>query len=322
VRPLGLVGGSTAARAVGEGRAQWLAGGPLAFTATEPPGAAIPPALSAPRAAWAGFALDRPLIMGIVNVTPDSFSDGGDFFDAGTAIAHGRRLLAEGADILDIGGESTRPGSAPTPPEEEARRILPVIRALSDAGAVISVDTRRASTMRAALAEGARIVNDVTGLTGDPESLIVVAEAQVPVVLMHMRGEPATMQSLAVYDDVVQDLMDWFAGRIAACEAAGIPLSRIAVDPGLGFAKTGEQNLELLARLATFQGLGCSVLVGASRKRFIGKLSADETPKGRVPGSLAAALAALEQGAQIFRVHDVGATRQAIAVWQAITAAG
>jgi len=322
VRPLGLLAGKAAAAAVAAGRARWLAGGPLAFTATDPGDAAIPEAYTAPRPPWAGFALDRPILMGIVNVTPDSFSDGGEFVDPEAAIRHARRLLDEGADIIDVGGESTRPGSAPTPPEEEARRVLPVIRALAEAGVVVSIDTRRASVMEAALAAGARIVNDVTGLEGDPASLAVVAAAKAPVVLMHMRGDPATMQSHAVYEDVVTEVADWLEARIAACAAAGIPRERIVVDPGIGFAKTGAHNLEILARLATLHGLGCAILVGASRKSFIGRLARAETPKERLPGSLAAALAALGQGAHILRVHDVAATRQSVAVWQAILDAG
>jgi dihydropteroate synthase len=260
--------------------------------------------------------------MGIVNVTPDSFSDGGEFVDPEVAIRHAQRLLDEGAEIIDVGGESTRPGSAPTPPEEEARRVVPVVRALAEAGVVVSIDTRHALVMRAALGAGARIVNDVTGFTGDPDSLAVVAAAKAPVVLMHMKGEPATMQDLAVYDDVVVEVADWLAARIAACEEAGIPRENIIVDPGIGFAKTGPHNLEVMARLATFHGLGCGILIGASRKSFIGRLARAATPKDRLPGSLAVALAALAQGAHILRVHDVAATRQAVAVWQSILDAG
>ena len=322
IRPIALLAGEAAASAVRAGRARWLAGGPIAFAATEPPGSPVPGVYTAPRAPWAGFAFDRPLLMGIVNVTPDSFSDGGDFIDADTAIRHARRLVEEGADIIDIGGESTRPGAAPTAPKEEARRVVPVIRALVDAGVVVSIDTRHASVMRAALEAGARIVNDVTGLTGDPESLGVVAAAKAPVVLMHMRGDPSTMQELAVYDDVVVEVADWLEGRVAACVEAGIPRERIVIDPGIGFAKTGEHCLEVMARLATFHGIGCGILIGASRKSFIGRRARAAMPKDRLPGSLAAALAALAQGANILRVHDVAETRQAVAVWQAIAEAG
>jgi dihydropteroate synthase len=321
IRPVGILSGRAAADAVAAGRASWLAGGPLAFLAREPDGAEIPPAYTAPRPRWAGFALDRPLVMGIVNVTPDSFSDGGEFFDEASAVAHGLRLLEEGADILDVGGESTRPDATPTPPEEEARRVLPVIRALAEAGATVSVDTRHAAVMAGALAVGARIVNDVSALAGEG-SLELVAGAGVPVVLMHMKGEPATMRRHAVYDDVVREVAEHLARRVEACETAGIPRARIAVDPGLGFAKTGEHNLALLAALATLHGIGCALLVGASRKSFIGRIFKAETPKDRIGGSLAAALAAAAQGAQILRVHDVLATRQALAVWQAIAAAG
>jgi dihydropteroate synthase len=321
IRPLAFLTGKAAEAAVRMGRARWLAGGPVAFTATDPPGVPVPDAYTARRAPWAGFALDRPIIMGIVNVTPDSFSDGGEFVDAETAIRHAHLLVEEGAEIIDVGGESTRPGAAPTPPEEEARRVAPVVRALAAAGMAVSIDTRRAAVMRAALEAGARIVNDVTGLTGDPESLAVVAASKAPVVLMHMKGDPTTMQELAVYDDVVGEVADWLEARIAACAAAGIPRERVVIDPGIGFAKTGEHCLEVMARLATFHGLGCGILVGASRKSFIGRRARAATPKDRLPGSLAAALAALAQGAHILRVHDVAETRQAVAVWQAIAEA-
>jgi dihydropteroate synthase len=322
IRPIALLAGEAAASAVRAGQARWLAGGPVAFAATEPPGAPVPEAYTAPRAPWAGFAFDRPLLMGIVNATPDSFSDGGEFADAEAAIRHAHRLVEEGADIVDVGGESTRPGAAPTAPDEEMRRVVPVVRALAQAGIVVSIDTRHASVMRAALDAGARIVNDVTGLSGDPESIKVVAEAKAPVVLMQMKGDPSTMQELAVYDDVVVEVADWLAGRVAACAEAAIPRERIVVDPGIGFAKTGAHCLEIIARLATLQGLGCGILIGASRKSFIGRRARAATPKDRLPGSLAAALAALGQGANILRVHDVAETRQAVAVWQAIADAG
>lgn len=322
VRPIALLTGSAAEAAVRRGRARWLAGGPVAFAATDPPDAPVPDAYTARRPPWAGFALDRPIIMGIVNVTPDSFSDGGEFVDAEAAIRHAQRLLEEGAEIIDVGGESTRPGAAPIPPEEEARRVVPVVRALAEAGAVVSIDTRHAAVMGVALEAGARIINDVTGLAGDPESLAVVATSQAPLVLMHMKGDPTTMQELAAYDDVVVEVAEWLDARIAVCAQAGIPRERIVVDPGIGFAKTGAHNLEILARLATFHGLGCGILIGASRKSFIGHLARAATPKDRLPGSLAAVLAALAQRAHILRVHDVAETRQAVAVWQAIADAG
>jgi dihydropteroate synthase len=269
---------------------------------------------------FAGFALTRPLLMGIVNVTPDSFSDGGDFARVEDAIAHGRRLFEEGADIVDIGGESTRPGSAPTPVAEERARVEPVVAALARAGACVSIDTRRADVMRAAIAAGARIVNDVTALTADAESLAVVAKSGASVVLMHMQGDPATMQQAPQYRDAPAEIADYLRGRVEACRAAGIPDERIAIDPGIGFGKTVEHNVQILARLDRFTAVGVAVLVGLSRKGFIGKLSRGEAPKAREPGSIAGAIAAAEGGADILRVHDVAATRQALAVWQAIRA--
>jgi dihydropteroate synthase len=266
---------------------------------------------------FAGLDLARPLVMGIVNVTPDSFSDGGDFALPESGVAHGLKLMEEGADIVDVGGESTRPGAAPVTPDEELRRILPVIRGLTRAGAVVSVDTRRAAVMRAALAEGARIVNDVSALTFDAGSLAVAALA-AGVVLMHMKGEPATMQKVAQYDDAPAEVATYLSARVAACRAAGMPLERIAIDPGIGFGKTAEHNLQILAKLDRMKAIGAAILIGVSRKSFIGRLSRGEAPKDRLPGSLAAALAAVARGADILRVHDVAATRQALAVWQAI----
>jgi dihydropteroate synthase len=278
--------------------------------------------LSAPRPPYAGRDLGRPQVMGVINVTPDSFSDGGDRFDVGRAVDDGLAMVEAGAAILDVGGESTRPGSAPVEADEELRRVLPVVRGLAGAGAPVSIDTRRARVMAAALDAGARIVNDVTALAGDPDSLALVAARQVPVVLMHMRGEPRTMQADPSYDDAPRDVYDALAERVAACEAAGIARARIAVDPGIGFGKTAAHNLEILDRMALYQGLGCAVLLGVSRKSFIGKLSTGEAPKQRLPGSLAAALAGLERGVQIIRAHDVAETMQAIAVWRAIETAG
>ncbi len=275
-------------------------------------------ALTRARPPFAGLALDRPRIMGVVNVTPDSFSDGGDAFQEGDAIARGLALLEAGADILDVGGESTRPGADPVTPEEEERRVLPVIRALARKGALVSIDTRHARVMRAALDAGARIVNDVTGLAGDPDSLRVAAEAGAPVVLMHMQGDPRTMQANPVYHDAALDVLDWLAARVAACQDAGIAAERIAVDPGVGFGKTVDHNLHILAHTGLLHTLGCAVLVGVSRKSFIGKLTRGEPPKSRLAGSLAAGLEALNQGAQILRVHDVAETVQARAVWEGL----
>ncbi|MGH6991032.1 MAG: dihydropteroate synthase, partial [Stellaceae bacterium] len=275
--------------------------------------------LSVPRPLWAGFTLDRPLIVGILNITPDSFSDGGDFFDAAGAAAHGEAMLAEGADIIDIGGESTRPGASPVSPEEECRRVVPVIEALAGAGATVSIDTRRPLVMRAALDAGARIINDVTALSGDPESLGVAATSGAPVVLMHMKGEPRTMQRTPSYDDVALDVLDYLEGRIAACEAAGIPRARIMIDPGIGFGKDMiAHNLPLLRRIALLHATGCGVLVGLSRKSFIGRLSDGAAPKDRVPGSLAGALWCWGRGVQVMRVHDVAATHQALTIWRGI----
>lgn len=273
--------------------------------------------ITAPRAPLAGLTLDRPRIMGIVNVTPDSFSDGGAFLDPRAAIDHGLALLAEGADILDVGGESTRPGAEPVPEDEELRRTLPVVRGLVEAGAIVSIDTRHAAVMRAAVSAGAALINDVTALAGDPSSPATAAESAVPIVLMHMQGRPQTMQTDPRYDDVVLDILDALENRIVACEAAGIPRSRISVDPGIGFGKTVAHNATLLGRLSAFHALGCPILLGASRKSFIGRLDREAPADQRLAGSLAAALTAVNQGAQIIRVHDIAATRQAIAVLNA-----
>ena len=259
-----------------------------------------------------------PLVMGIVNVTPDSFS--GDGVPPAAAIAQGQAMLGAGADILDIGGESTRPGAAPVPPEDEIARILPVIEALAPLGPV-SVDTRNAATMQAALAAGARIVNDVSALRHDPAAAGVVAAAAAPAVLMHMRGDdPRSMQAGIHYDDVVLAVARHLDARLAAAAAAGIPRDRIALDPGIGFGKTGDHNLALLRRLPILAGLGCPILVGVSRKAFIGRLSGTAEPARRVPGSLAAALFAAERGAAILRVHDVAETVAALRVWRACRA--
>ena len=275
-------------------------------------------ALRAPRARLAGLALDRPRIMGIVNVTPDSFSDGGRHADTRAAVAHALRLVNEGADILDIGGESTRPGAAPVSCDEEMRRVIPVIEALSDkADALISVDTRSAAVMRRAVEAGADILNDVSALTHDRQALATAADLDVPVILMHAQGDPRTMQDSPTYGHVLLDVFDYLEARIEAARDAGIGLDNIIVDPGIGFGKTLAHNLALLAGLGTFHGLGVPLLVGASRKRMIGDLTSVETAAERVHGSVGAALAAVAQGAQIIRVHDVAATRQALTVYDA-----
>jgi dihydropteroate synthase len=256
--------------------------------------------------------------MGVVNVTPDSFSDGGLLAGPEDAIAHALGLAREGADILDIGGESTRPDSDPVSEDEEAARVLPVIEGLKDAGPLISVDTRKSAIMKKAASAGAHILNDVSALTHDPNSLKVAAESGLPVVLMHAQGDPKTMQEDPVYANVLLEVYDTLSARIAACDAAGIDRSRIIADPGIGFGKTLQHNLELLRGLSLFHGLGVALLLGASRKRFIGTLSDEPDPRVREPGSIAAALAGIAQGVQLVRVHDVAATRQALSVWCAI----
>jgi dihydropteroate synthase len=279
-------------------------------------------ALTAPRERWAGLRFDRPRIMGILNVTPDSFSDGGDHLDASAAIASGKAMLAAGADILDVGGESTRPGARPIDPAEEIRRVEPVVRELANVGALVSIDTRHASTMRAAIAAGARIINDVSALASDPESLSVAARSGAPIVLMHMLGDPTTMQNDPVYACAPLDVLDYLEARVEACVAAGIPRARILVDPGIGFGKRLRHNLLIMSRLSLLHLTGCPILLGASRKSFIASAVDRGTPaKARLPGSLAAALAALDQGVQILRVHDVAETWQAAEVWRGIRSA-
>jgi dihydropteroate synthase len=259
--------------------------------------------------------------MGVVNITPDSFSDGGHFQSAEAAIAHARRLIEEGADILDIGGESTRPGADPVEPEQELARILPVIQAVAaEARArnrLVSVDTRHARTMAKVLEAGATMINDITALA-DPQSRRVVAESGVPVILMHMLGDPRTMQANPEYADVVGEVAATLAAARDKAVAAGIAAERIWLDPGLGFGKTLEHNLALLDATEKLKALGQPVLVGASRKSFIGRVDRDGPAADRLGGSVAAALAAAARGADAVRVHDVAQTRQALAVWSAI----
>ena len=274
----------------------------------------------APPPVWAGLTLDRPRIMGVLNVTPDSFSDGGRFASgaAGAAIAAGLALRDAGADIVDVGGESTRPGAFPIPPDEERARVLPVVRALAEAGILVSIDTRHAATMAAALDAGAAIVNDVSALTHDPASAALIAARGCPVVLMHTRGTPETMSSLARYGDVAAEVAAELAERIAAAERSGVARSAIAIDPGFGFAKHPPHSLALLRRLADLADLGCPIVAGVSRKGFIGAYGGEADSARRLPGSLAAALFALSHGAAVLRVHDVGETVQAARVWQAL----
>jgi dihydropteroate synthase len=270
--------------------------------------------IEARRPDFAGVPVGRPKLMGIINVTPDSFSDGGCVPGADEASAHGRRLAQEGADILDIGGESTRPGSDAVSLEAESRRVIPVIRMLAEDGHRVSIDTRKAALMRDAFAAGAAIVNDVSALTFDRESLGVVAKLGCPVVLMHAQGDPKTMQENPVYEDVALDVFDMLEKRIAVCVAAGIPRDRIAIDPGIGFGKTFAHNLALLSQLPLLSGLGAVLLVGLSRKAFTGALSGEKQAGERVFGSVGGAVQAALNGAQILRIHDVKATRQALAV--------
>jgi dihydropteroate synthase len=269
---------------------------------------------------WAGFMLRRPIIMGILNITPDSFSDGNHYSTSEAAIAKGHAMLRAGADIIDIGGERTRPGAELVDPSAEAARILPVVQALAATGAVISVDTRNASTMAAALEAGARIINDVSALQHDPDAASVVARHACPVILMHMRGTPATMRHHAHYDDLVSEVASELAARRDTAVAAGIAPEEIALDPGFGFAKTSEQNILLLRALAQFQELGHAIAVGVSRKRFIGLLTGEADPGQRDPGSVAAAIFAASHGAAILRVHDVPATVQAVRAWHLLAA--
>lgn len=300
--------------------------------------------------AFAGLALDRPLIMGVVNVTPDSFSDGGETFDAAAAIARGRVMAEEGAAIIDVGGESTRPGAAPVSVDEELARVLPVVRQLAAGaapGIIVSIDSRRAAVMKAAVDAGAAIINDITALEGDGDSLAVAAQAAqetgASVILMHMRGDPRTMQEDPRYQNAAREVHDYLAARVAAAEAAGIPPGHIAIDPGIGFGKTVDHNLDILAHLSLYRDLGRALVLGVSRKSFIARLSPGKRGPGkggpgkggpgkvsqgkggrgeaadrRLAGSIAAGLAGIAGGAHILRVHDVAETRQALDVWTAI----
>ncbi|WP_417460224.1 dihydropteroate synthase [Kordiimonas sp.] len=264
------------------------------------------------------FAFTKPRIMGVLNVTPDSFSDGGKFLDTNAAIQHARRMIAEGADIIDIGGESTRPGAKPVWEGDEAERVVPVIEALQSDGIPLSVDTRHSFVMEKALGAGAHIINDVSALEYDGDSLGVAAKSAAPVVLMHSQGTPETMQDNPNYGHVLYEVYDYLAARIQACELAGIDRTRLIMDPGIGFGKRVVQdNLALITGLPLFLTLGCPVLLGASRKRFIGAITGEEDASRRMPGSLTAALRGVELGAQIVRVHDVAETSQAFKLVQA-----
>lgn len=276
--------------------------------------------LTAARPDFGGLSMDRPRVMGILNITPDSFSDGGLFLRPDAALMQAR-MMASGADILDIGGESTRPGAVEVVVSEEIARTAPVIAALRAGGLElpISIDTRKAAVAEAAFAAGATILNDVTAMQFDAGMAGAAAGSGCPVILMHSIATPETMQDDPRYDDVLLDVYDALAARMAEAEAAGILRSKIAIDPGIGFGKTLAHNVALLARLSLFHNLGVPVLLGASRKRFIGTIGAEADAKKRMPGSLAVALAGVAQGMQMIRVHDVAETRQALSLWQAST---
>jgi len=262
--------------------------------------------------------LDQPQVMGIVNATPDSFSDGGQFADASAAASAGADMAGEGAAIIDVGGESTRPGASVVWEGDEIERVVPVIRQLAAGGAAVSADTRKADVMTAALEAGARMINDVSALTYDPRSAEVAAAAGAPVILMHHQGDPQTMQDNPRYDDVLVEVYLWLEERIAAAEAAGIAREKILVDPGFGFGKNVGHNLELMNGLAMLHSLGVPLVIGASRKRTIGALSAEAPAHRRLGGSLAFALKGAEQGAQVIRAHDVFETVQALKVWRGL----
>lgn len=334
--PLGMCWGSAAGAMIASGAGLPLAGGGSYGAAgvvwrdggqaniAAVPARAVPASLqdridriAAPRGTWAGFALDRPLVMGIVNATPDSFSDGGDNYDPKTAIATALSMVEAGADIIDVGGESTRPGAAPVSPEDEAARVLPVVSALAAKGVAVSIDTRHAKVMAAATVAGAVIINDVAALR-EPGAMAAAAQSGAAICLMHMLGEPGTMQQAPDYACAPLDVYDFLAERIEAARQAGISLDRIVVDPGIGFGKTADHNAQILDALALLHGLGAGILLGVSRKRFVAALSRDEMPKQRFPGSLAAAQIGLDAGARIVRVHDVAETVQAVTVWRAI----
>ena len=270
------------------------------------------------RAPICGLSMDRPRIMGILNVTPDSFSDGGTVTDVAARVAE---LAGQGADIIDIGGESTRPGAETIAVDDEWQRVAPAIEAAVATGLVVSIDTRKAEVARRALAAGARLFNDVSALTYDPGSLAVAkdyADAGGAVCLMHALGDPKTMQKDPRYDDVLREVYAYLEDRVKAAAEAGIPPEQVVVDPGIGFGKTLEHNLELIRGLGTFHDIGCLLLLGASRKNFIGTLTGEDVAANRIHGSVATAQIAASLGVQIIRVHDVKATAQALAVWSAV----
>ena len=276
--------------------------------------------LTAPRAPVAGLDFAGPRLMGILNVTPDSFSDGGRFIAPEAALAQARAIAEAGADMIDVGGESTRPGARPVPEEDEIARTAPVIAAIRQVvDTPMSIDTRKAAVAQSAIGAGANLVNDVSGFTFDTALAPWCAEAGLPVCVMHAQGDPQTMQDAPRYDDVVLDVYDFLEARVDALVAQGIPRASIIVDPGIGFGKTQAHNLALLSRLSIFHGLGCPILLGASRKKFIGTIGGTPDAAARMPGSVAVALAGIAQGVQLIRAHDVAETRAAILLWRAAT---
>ena len=311
-----------------------LAGGHLWFDRVEQLGRATSPEiipadevsaeilakLTSPREAVLGIDMQRPSIMGILNATPDSFSDGGQSFTLTDAVNAAQRMVSAGVDMIDIGGESTRPGADFVPAGEEIRRTVPVIEMLRGAGLAtpISIDTRKASVAEAAFGAGAGLFNDVTALSFDPDSLSMAADLNASVCIMHASGDPKTMQDKPAYDNVLLDVYDYLEGRIHACEAVGIPREKIMIDPGIGFGKTQDHNLDLLRGIALFHALGCPILLGVSRKRFIGTIGNAPNAADRAAGSIAVGLNALNQGVQMLRVHDIAETKQAIALYSAL----
>ncbi|RPE71062.1 dihydropteroate synthase [Pacificibacter maritimus] len=274
--------------------------------------------LTQPRAQIAGLDMGQVSLMGILNVTPDSFSDGGKFIAPQAAIDHALTMCEAGADMIDIGGESTRPGAAYVDPLDEINRTAPIIRAIRDVSAVpMSIDTRKADVADHAVQAGATLINDVYAFTHDPDLAKVAAQSRVPVCLMHAQGDPEVMQDNPAYKNVLLDVYDFLDARIKLAEAAGIPRDQIMVDPGIGFGKTVAHNLEILSRISLFHSLGCAILLGASRKRFIGAIGQEPDAIQRLGGSIAVALQGVAQGVQVLRVHDIKQTKQALALWLA-----
>ncbi len=268
---------------------------------------------------FAGIDLKNPIVMGIINVTPDSFSDAGEAFVHDQAVKRGLGMALDGAAILDIGGESTRPGADVVSIDEEIQRVVPVIRALNDCGARLSIDTRNPEVMQAAIDAGAHIINDVTALTHHESSVAVASALGVPVILMHMQGNPKNMQAQPYYDDAPSEVVSYLAARVQFCLDAGIDRSDIAIDPGIGFGKTVQHNLQILDRIGELKSVGCPILLGVSRKSLIGKISGEEDPQKRLAGSIACAVGARLHGVQVFRVHDVPETVQALRMVDAIS---